>query len=606
MAWSDVVARIKLYGPVDQGLDGEPSTVNGVTAYGGAFTIGQKNGILSALRDLYDRSPTARSLLDSGVLRSDIWLFHSPDGEGSAAFRNSNTATIDLFQAENFLWMGSDGSFQKEKLGGNVIHELIHAIAGFRDLVDPSTGLPPVDERYDYNNPSFDFLGQTVQLQNTIFQEMGWGTCYSQVGYNATRDVDPAVLRTDISYTEGNLIDIAYFDTSNRTPNVLDLSRRTDKLNDLIIGLDGNDRINSGAGRDYLYGGIGDDTISGGSGNDVIHGGDRKTVVAADGIDTADYSIGDMQVAPSHGITVNFDRSAISDSDKMDGLTPIIVSDDGYGGRDRLFSIEKIKLSDHADTVRVAKDSVDLLSSLKEIDAGGNPCKVPDVLDFSQLTTGVTLTKGRLAGTEFKNFEKIIGTAQADTIDFSSTKIEGCSDTKLEIYAGAGNDRLSGGADKDYLVGGEGKDTVFYERAGSGVEVTIKGVTDEASDNLPTLELSTSSTDIDRVKDVEVIELTDEQDRVHVGTGIETLTGTILIDALGQASGQRDVLDFSGGSASVNLKQAGDGKLYTSSYSGLLGDIVDWLSGPSKINYANFEEVILTSNDDTVKVRASG
>jgi Ca2+-binding RTX toxin-like protein len=186
----------------------------------------------------------------------------------------------------------------------------------------------------------------TIEDQNTIFRELKVkglvASGYEQVGYDATFDVAPGVFRKDISYTEDQTIDIAYFDWGlNKNPNDLDLSRRTDSSRDLIIGLDGKDKINGGAGRDYLYGGIDDDTISGGSGDDVIHGGLLKTDVARDGEDTADYSIGDNRAAPSHGITINVDRAAVSTSDMIDGLTPIIVSDDGYGGRDRLFSIEK-------------------------------------------------------------------------------------------------------------------------------------------------------------------------------------------------------------------------------------------------------------------------
>ena len=185
-------------------------------------------------------------------------------------------------------------------MGGNTIHELIHAINGTPDLVDPVTGNALGGADRDYNNPNFDFLGQTVRLQNQISQERDFGPGYSQVGYDATFDTAPAIFRNDISYTEDKTIDIAYFDNNrNLSPNVLDLSLRTDNSRDLIIGLSGNDHINGGAGRDYLYGGVGDDTISGGSGEDVIYGGDRKTALAEDGTDTADYSIGDLQLSPT-------------------------------------------------------------------------------------------------------------------------------------------------------------------------------------------------------------------------------------------------------------------------------------------------------------------
>lgn len=210
---------------------------------------------------------------------------------------------------------------------------------------------------------------------------------------------------------------------------------RTDSSNDLIIGLSGDDHFNGGAGRDYLYGGVADDSIAGGSGNDVIDGGDRKTPVEADGADTADYSIGDLQLSPTHGVTVEISSTAASGADTIDGVTPIIVSDDGYGYRDRLFSIEKIKLTDHADTVLVGPDSDVVLKSLQEIDAGGNGSDEKDILDFSTFNGAVTVDHGRLTGTdidvELKNFEQVIGSSFTDTFDFtgsSVTKVEGAQE----------------------------------------------------------------------------------------------------------------------------------------------------------------------------------
>ena len=54
------------------------------------------------------------------------------------------------------------------------------------------------------------------------------------------------------------------------------------------------------------------------------------------------------------------------------------------------------------------------------------------------------------------------------------------------LVGGEGDDRLSGGEGRDYLSGGAGKDTVFYEFNGGGVDLTIKGVADEATGNVPT------------------------------------------------------------------------------------------------------------------------
>jgi hypothetical protein len=127
-------------------------------------------------------------------------------------------------------------------------------------------------------------------------------------------------------------------------------------------------------------------------------------------------------------------------ADTIDGVTPIIVSDDGYGYRDRLFSIEKIQLTDHADTVLIGPDSGVLLKSLQEIDAGGNAVDEKDILDFSTFDGALTVVHGRLTGTDIdvqlKNFEEVIGSSSTDTFDFtgsSVTKVEGAQETMSSL-----------------------------------------------------------------------------------------------------------------------------------------------------------------------------
>jgi Ca2+-binding RTX toxin-like protein len=465
MAWSDVAAKIKFWG-----IDGSPAQVNGVNAagYGTAFDPADKSEILDALLFLYINSPKAQALLEEGVATRDIWLFKNTAtgvNSGSKARLNSGTASIDMIQAKNLRWMGRDGRFQLENVGGNVIHELVHAIKGYDDLVSN-----------DFNAADFDHIGQTQRLTNDILQEAGYPFGYFQVGYAADFDVAPSIFRSDISYTEDNAIDIAYFDRpTNRTPDVLDLSLRTDNSKDLIIGLGGNDRINGGAGRDYLYGGVGDDTISGGSGDDVLHGGDRKTAIEDDGVDTADYSVGDRQLGPSHGVTVNIDKAAVSAADKMDGLTPILVSDDGYGGRDRLFSIEKIKLSDNEDVVRVGADSGDLLKPLQEVDGGAGR----NTLDLRPISSGITFENNKIKGydTQFKNFNVLsLG---------DGSNIIGSSVAGLRINLGTGNNTVKATGPGTIVKSGGGANKVeashngqlLFENASTADRMTYYGST---------------------------------------------------------------------------------------------------------------------------------
>jgi hypothetical protein len=461
MAWADVAAKINFWAP------GGPSIINGVSVstensgafYNGAsaFSPEDRAKILENLEQLYDGSPTARALLEKGAAAGSLWLVNITGNPlGSYASPNSGTVGVDLNQITNFQWMGRDGQFQTERLGGNIIHELIHAIDGTLDLVDPVTGAA-LGRIRPYNDPNFDHLGLTVQKQNQIFQEMDWGYGYWQVGYDAALDVNPRLLRTDVSYSFGDSIAIAYFDSAaNATPDDLDLSNRRDESNDLIIGFGGNDTIRGGAGRDYLYGSIGDDTISGGSGNNFIDGGDRVTPIPADGIDAVDYSIGDFGLAPDHGVTVEVD---LSKSTIVDGAKTILVSDNGYGATDTLLSIEKFKLSPHADIVRVAKDSAQLLAPLKEIDAGGQDNGGRDILDLSQWGSGVEFTDGKIKGyqTDFKNFEKLIFTASNDKVDLHDR-----SDTRgIQVDLGVGDDTLVRAPQAAVIYTGAGHDNIW-------------------------------------------------------------------------------------------------------------------------------------------------
>ncbi len=118
---------------------------------------------------------------------------------------------------------------------------------------------------------------------------------------------------------------------------------RGTRHNNMLVGQGGDDQLYGNEGKDLLVGGAGDDTLYGGSGEDWLHGGE--------GEDTAEYSEGDQGLPPPTGITLTFDLRAGLD---LQGHKSLVVSDDGYGQTDHLFSIEKILgTADEADTVVV-------------------------------------------------------------------------------------------------------------------------------------------------------------------------------------------------------------------------------------------------------------
>ena len=192
---------------------------------------------------------------------------------------------------------------------------------------------------------------------------------------------------------------------------------------DLIFGYGGQDTLNGGAGDDVVYGGAGNDTLFSSRGNDVLHGGAdyRKTGSSwtEDGIDTADYSTSES------GITIYLSDGDQAAKDRGE----IYVRNDGFGGTDRLLSIEKILGSSKGDVILVDRPVTP--NSPLTIDAGAG----------NDLLIG-------------KDGAVLLGGAGADY-----------------LLADSGSVTLDGGAGNDYLEAtGDGPVTYVFGR-GSGHDV---------------------------------------------------------------------------------------------------------------------------------------
>ena len=166
MSWIDVETHLRFWG----GSSGQPLAFNIVSIsqyrpYGnavGTFDSIDETNITEALEQLYFGSLTARTLLESAVLTGsgEIWFVNvtgqtGPSGALLGSYTQpfiSRTVGVDLTQPTRLKWMGSNGRFQNENLAGNIIHELIHAVTG-----EPDTVQPPA-----YNQAGYDFLGPTV------------------------------------------------------------------------------------------------------------------------------------------------------------------------------------------------------------------------------------------------------------------------------------------------------------------------------------------------------------------------------------------------------------------------------------------------------------
>ncbi|WP_299843963.1 Hint domain-containing protein [uncultured Jannaschia sp.] len=196
-------------------------------------------------------------------------------------------------------------------------------------------------------------------------------------------------------------------------------------------GRGGNDTLWGGTGGDTLLGGTGDDNAFGDAGNDSIDGGAGNDDIGGDaGNDTVSGGAGNDYVQGGDG------------DDRLSG---------GAG----------------ADTVLggAGSDTIVFENAFgTDVVTGGETGTDDDLLDFSALTTAVTVTYSSFeAGTvtsgfdsvSFYEFERLLLTAQADTFDGSA------STGPIFVDTGSGADLVTGGSGNDTLVYGPGDDTVY-------------------------------------------------------------------------------------------------------------------------------------------------
>lgn len=202
----------------------------------------------------------------------------------------------------------------------------------------------------------------------------------------------------------------------------------TDKLIDIenVIGSAFNDTLTGDAKANKLEGGAGDDLLAGGAGNDTLDGGE--------GNDTVSYE--DSRI----GIRISME----------DG-----TANDGFGGIDKLISIESIVASAFNDTV-IGDDKDNI------IDGGAGNDSLRGGAGNDSLVGG----RGNDSLGGDAGNDTLSGGEGADSLD------GGEGDDSLS--GGTGNDTLRGGLGSDTLSGGSGGD-VFI---GTGAELNNDRITD--------------------------------------------------------------------------------------------------------------------------------
>lgn len=300
-----------------------------------------------------------------------------------------------------------------------------------------------------------------------------------------------------------------------------------DTLNNILYGNEGNDTLSGGAGNDTLYGGADNDLLYGGAGSDNLYGdaGDDTIVIAAadldgssdrydggTGSDTIDYSI----LHVNENLTVTLNGSSAGSA----------TTSNASIGVDALYNIENVIAGSGNDTLNgdaqanilignagndtlkggagadilYGDDTLGTLSGNDVLEGGdgddtlyggggddtlrggaGNDTFYGgdgvDTLDYSTAGVAITATLG----------SALITGEGADSVDITTIEIlksgnladvitMANSGVLSTIYAGAGNDIITGGSQVDTIFGEAGNDTL---RGGGGADQLFGGDGDD-------------------------------------------------------------------------------------------------------------------------------
>jgi hypothetical protein len=218
--------------------------------------------IRQAVELIYTNAPNSgRAMLESSVMKGELEFRYRP-AEGNGAVIGQNIVFYDQTEISELNIIREDGSTQEMSLIRAITHELVHAVLGLNDPALP-----------DYHTPGLDYVGDTVERENEILNELGApGDRVSYTGV-LSDEVFAAIGKTSgTSLSNGNNIGLAIVDGYTTSYDHIDISDRTDSA--VLIGDRGDDLIIGGQAADYIYGGEQDDILGGSGGIDYLYGND--------------------------------------------------------------------------------------------------------------------------------------------------------------------------------------------------------------------------------------------------------------------------------------------------------------------------------------------
>ncbi|BDI20197.1 hemolysin D [Nostoc cf. commune SO-36] len=320
--------------------------------------------------------------------------------------------------------------------------------------------------------------------------------------------------------------------------------------NDFLLGTSDDDQISGRGGNDNISAGLGNDVIDGGDGNDTLAGdGGNDTFKGSQGNDSIDGGVG----------TDTADYSKLSQTITLSGVG---IIDKGKLGTDTVFKVETV-IADATVTNNTIDTSQSLSGVLTVADLEAETISALNVPDLGTLTFNVI------------NFDNVIGTINNDSIkgDGQNNQLSGLDGDDL-IDGRGGNDLIDGGAGSDALFGGAGDDTF---KGGQGNDSIDGG------------------------------DGTDTADYSKLGKTITLLgVGTVIkADGLGQDQLLKVETVIADAKVSNNTIDASQSLSGVAAIADLQAQTISAINvpvlGTLTFNVVNFDNVIGTNEDDTVK-----
>jgi RTX calcium-binding nonapeptide repeat (4 copies) len=404
---------------IESGLKAAGATV------GSSSLLDLTNGFLTALQAL--TANTQGASVTSDLL---VQAFNDAQTFFASNYATYNSGVDRFFESELILGKLNEGDELDTTPGADIVHA-----GGGNDLVRGSIDNDILDGGDGTDTLDYTELGAATQTSFQVSQN-GALTGITTKGVNLGRD-----LWTNFeSLKLGNLRDdVRMPDLQSLTPDALEQLK--------------NLKIDGGGGEDYI------ERLN--LGGQVDGGADT---------DTVSYAKLDQ------GLTIYFENLT-PESIQSDGLEidfPVQVASNGGAPdipADHLKSVEKLLLTDKADTVRVDASGTAALKVLQEIDAGGQDDGTRDVLDLTQFGTKVEFLDGKIKGyeTEFKNFEKLVLSPFDDKVE-----LNGPNTAQLQwLETGAGKDVVDSNVINLTIYMGTGENTLKH--AGQGSIVYLEG-----------------------------------------------------------------------------------------------------------------------------------